>query len=59
LIGRPALRELFSVLSPKQVGKRLDTIAKKKLDCDGLTVIRVEDDARDGVIWQIVPVTRV
>ena len=59
LIDRPALRELFSVLSPKQVGKRFETIAKKSADCDGLTIIRVGDDRRYEAIWRIVPVTRV
>jgi hypothetical protein len=59
LIDNPALRELFSVLSPKQVGKRFEMIAKKSLDCDGLTIVRIGDDRRHGAIWQIVLMTRV
>lgn len=55
----PILQELFRFLNRQQVGKLFERVAKGSLDCDGLTVERVEDDARDGAIWRIKPVTRV
>jgi hypothetical protein len=59
LIPHPSLRNLFSAVSPKGLGNRLRYIAKRSLDCDGLSVVREGDDSRHGAIWRILRVTTV